>query len=82
MALLAQETFPGYIMWVIPVLIVAFYGLVVAAAASGARKSRGRRTPPAGRGRRSRAGRPSRDDDIWLASYLSEAHREQHHGRR
>ena len=82
MALLVQEPFPGYIMWIVPLLIVAFYGLVIAVAASGARRSRRRTGTPPRRGQRPRGGRSSEDDDIWLASYLSEAHREQYHGRR
>ena len=90
MVLLATDPMPDYIVN-IPLLFFGFFLLVVLVVAlAGARKSRstddayGRHTgerPGERRGGRS-GDRSSRDDDIWLASYLSEMHREQYHGRR
>ncbi|QIN85333.1 hypothetical protein GBA63_21685 (plasmid) [Rubrobacter tropicus] len=86
MVLLATDPMPDYIVN-IPLLFFGFFLLVVLVVAlAGARKSRstddayGRHTGE--RPGERRGERYSRDDDIWLASYLSEVHRGQYHGRR
>ena len=74
------EQFPSYILWIFPVLYFGFIAALIAWALLRPRRSR-RDGVPSGR-RRGRPAPRSDSDDLWLASYLSELHREQYHGRR
>ena len=81
MALLITDPMPDYIM-IVPLFYVGLFVLVVlAVAVFGGRRSSARGKTYGGRGGRSSRKRSS-GDDLWLAAYLSELHREQYHHRR